>query len=159
MPRRVRRGIPIPGMLHRVVLGMVSQQVSQLFPPALGRRHCLDSIAGRTHTAGHVHSRQLHDRITPESSEQFRRSIFGVVQCYDCLPQHVVDLPSVKRFQRYFQNVVKVRVVSGHVGWQQIFVEGPPLFIIIEILSFLHCMRLIRIECVCPCDLFISMCS
>ena len=70
------------------------------------------------------HDKQLLDRVHSGSSEQFRRSIFGMVGCYNALPAHVVDAPSVKIFQKSLQNAVIRRVTEGHDGWQDVFTEG-----------------------------------
>ncbi len=47
-----------------------------------------------------------------------------MVQCYNALPQRVVDEKSVKSFQRALQNSLKLRASEGVGGWQDIFSVG-----------------------------------
>ena len=70
------------------------------------------------------HTKQLVDRIQASSSDQFRLSIFGMVQCYDSLPQSVVDQPIVSLFQRSLQAALSRHAESGLVNWQDIFSDG-----------------------------------
>ena len=119
-PLKIRREIGILGMLHRVNLGQASRQMLELFPP-IGERAGLNSS---TRSLGTFHNRQLHDRISNYSSTQLRRSILGMVQCYNALPQHFVNAKSVKLLQRQLQVAVAARAWDGYVGWQSIFSIG-----------------------------------
>ncbi len=121
-PLKVRREIGILGFLHRVILGQISGQISELFPRAIPRSSS-GWISGRIQGARR-HDKQLLDRITAESSDQMKRSIFGMVQCYNALPQHVVDSPSGKCFQRQLQQALVTRVREGYDGWRSVFSDG-----------------------------------
>ena len=99
--------------LHRVNLGQTSRQMLELFPP-IGERAGLNSSS---RSLGTFHNRQLHDRISNYSSTQLRRSILGMVQCYNALPQHFVNAKSVKLLQRQLQVAVAARARDGYVGW------------------------------------------
>ena len=123
-PLQTRRCIGILGFLHRVVLGQVSGQISDLFPmaPALASP---DNISARSR--GGIcarHNKQIVDRVQVSSSDQFRRSIFGMVQCYNSLPQSVVDLQTVSLFQRSLQVVLFRHAESGSANWQDIYSDG-----------------------------------
>ena len=102
-PLQTRRSIGILGFLHRITLGQVSGQIADLFPRAAFT--CTpDNISARLR--GERHNRQFLDRVVASSTDAFRRSIFGTVQCYNALPQAVVDQPSVSSFQRSSQTAV-----------------------------------------------------
>ena len=123
-PLQTRRCIGILGFLHRVVLGQVSGQISDLFSHGT----CVgisDNISARSR--GGIcakHTKQIVDRVQASSSDQFRRSIFGMVQCYNSLPQSFVDLPIVSLFQRSLQVVLFRHAESGSANWQDIYSDG-----------------------------------
>ena len=51
----------------------------------------------------------------------FFRSIFAVCDVYNNLPQHVVDLKTIKDFQRYLTQVAKMRCQQGVEAWASSF--------------------------------------
>ena len=71
-----------------------------------------------------VHNKQLLDRVEKLSTDQFRRSIFGMVNCYNSLPQFVVDKPSVASFQRALQDALKAQASAGVEDWQRMLSDG-----------------------------------
>ena len=121
-PLPTRRCIAILGLLHRVVLGNVSAQIAEIFPRA-SVRSVPDAIAERVRGRSR-HDKQLFDRVDARSSEQFKRSAFGMVQCYNALPQSAVDILSVKSSQRNLQLALMAGVRRGHEDWQSLFQEG-----------------------------------
>ncbi len=123
-PLAARRDIAVLGFLHRASLGLVTEQIQQLFP-RVGRREPVGSaIPSRVRGATAFHNRQLFDRVTASSTEQLKKSFFGMVQCYNALPQHVVNHQSVSSFQRELQDSMMRRAAEGFDGWQQIFSVG-----------------------------------
>ena len=118
-PLGLRRQIGILGYLHRMNLGLATRQMTELFP-LVGRRDA------RTHfqLRATFHDKQIHDRVHANSTDQFRRSIFGMVECYNALPQRFVDSKTVKRFQGDLQRAVMRRVSEGYDGWRDIFTMG-----------------------------------
>ena len=117
-PLRLRREIGILGLLHRVNLGQTSGQITALFP-RVGQRE------SRTHNLRvRYHDHQLHDRVDNHSSSLFKRSIFGMVSCYNALPQRFVEAPSVKPFQSGLQRAIMKLASGGHDGWQEVFAIG-----------------------------------
>ena len=136
-PLKTRRDIAILGMLHRVNLGQVSPQMADFFEP-IGERPVLgDFVAARVRGATAFHNRQLRDRITANSSEQIKRSILGMVQCYNALPQQFVDAKSVSLFQRQLQVVVTKRVRDGFDNWQSLFSDGKRYSSLLRFQSYL----------------------
>ena len=123
-PLGVRRCIAMLGFLHRVTLGDVSTQILDMFP-RLGPKACSsDDISSRVRGITALHDKQLVDRVSAGSSQQFKRSIFGMVQCYNALPQRLVDLKSIKSLQSALQKGIIHRAQLGHDGWQNTFVDG-----------------------------------
>ena len=47
----------------------------------------------------------------------FNRSIFSMVDIYNNLAQHVVDISSVSDFQKYLMHVVRTRWENGDPEW------------------------------------------
>ena len=119
-PPKARRDMAILGFLHRVNIGLVSNQIRDLFPPVT---HGSDR-AFAPRTAARIHNRQLLDRVTRDSSEQFKGSIFGMVQCYNSLPQEIVDKKDVKTFQRSLQEGLRTQARAGNEEWQTMLSVG-----------------------------------
>ena len=122
-PLAMRRDFAMLGLLHRVNLGNASRQIVELFSP-VGTLPVGEFIGARVRSATAFHSKQLQDRVTATSSDQFKRSIFGMVRCYNVLPQDVVDAPTVQLFQRMLQDGVKEQVRNAYPEWQSIFEIG-----------------------------------
>ena len=118
-PLQLRRQIGILGFLHRINLVQATHQMTDLFPQ-VGRR------ASTTHVnlRATFHDKQLYDRVDAHSTDQFRRSIFGMVECYNALPQSFVVAKTVKQFQGDLQRAVMKRVSEGYDGWREIFSVG-----------------------------------
>lgn len=123
-PLNVRRDIAILGFLHRINLNLVSDQIKELIPQVGSREPLGNFVASRVRGATCLHNMQLYDRVSATCSEQFKRSIFGMVRCYNSLPQWVVENTSVKAFQRSLQECVKSCARSGLRRWQSIFADG-----------------------------------
>ena len=119
-PLATRRCMAILGFLHRINLGLVSAQIHAMFPKVGARVLAGNGVASRTRAVTASHDKQLSDPVTSASSEQFKRSIFGMIQCYNALPQRIVDFKTVKLFQRSLQASVTERARQGHEGWQDI---------------------------------------
>ena len=119
-PLKARRDMAILGFLHRVNIGLVSNQIRDLFPPVA---HGSDRVFA-PRTAARIHNRQLLDRVTRDSSEQFKGSIFGMVQCYNSLPQEIVDKKDVKTFQRSLQEGLRTQARAGNEEWQTMLSVG-----------------------------------
>ena len=122
-PLKLRRDIAILGFLHRVTLDLVSPQLQALFPK-VGLRDLPAGIAGRSRFARRYHNKQLQDRVTRSSAEVFKRSVFGMVECYNSLPRRIVDLPTVSALQRSLQDSCIRRANEGNPHWQSIFSDG-----------------------------------
>ena len=95
------------GVLHKVVLGLAPPQLAAFFP-LLGN---VAEPSGRQRLRGWapLHSKQLGTHCGIRSSNIMKRSLFGLVWCYNQLPQCVVDASTVKklptRIARSFEGV------------------------------------------------------
>ena len=124
-PLQTRRAIAMLGFLHRIVLGQVSQQIRELFPRAEAAE-ISDAVSSRTRGGlTSRHDKRFVHRIQSYSTDQFRRSAFGMVQCYNALPQRIVDVKTVKLFQRHLQMALVDNVQRGaREEWQEVFSDG-----------------------------------
>ena len=106
-------------------MGQVSQQIRELFPRAEAAE-ISDAVSSRTRGGlTSRHDKQFVDRIHSYSTDQFRRSAFGMVQCYNALPQRIVDVKTVKLFQRHLQMALVDNVQLGaREDWQEVFSDG-----------------------------------
>ena len=105
-PLPARRDMAMLGALHRVALGLAPPQLAALFP-------LRGTVTEPWHMGRHRNWRPLHNRqltsLAPfRCTEVMSRSLFGVVPCYNKLPQNVVALQTVKSFQRNLQNALKL---------------------------------------------------
>lgn len=107
------------GFLHRANLGLVSTQVRDLFLPVGS-----PESARATRAAATAHTKQLFDRVTHSSTDMFKKSMFGMVQCYNSLPQDVVDKASVKAFQRVLQQTLMAQARLGNDEFHMLFSVG-----------------------------------
>ena len=111
------------GALHRVALGLAPPQLAALFP-------LRGTVPEPWHMGRHRNWRPLHNRqltsLAPfRCTEVMSRSLFGVVPCYNKLPQSVVALKTVKSFQRNLQKALKLyeRQTPGD-DWSALYSAG-----------------------------------
>ena len=65
-----------------------------------------------------MNSKRLHDYLDGGHNELLRRSLFGLPQVYNKLPQKTVDQPTVKAFQRELQRLVQKDLRAGRDDWE-----------------------------------------
>ena len=96
----------------------------QLLFPFVGPRYVLHALTGLPVTTRFLegfHSRTLLDRNTAGHTEQYRRSVFGLVPIYNRLPQRIVDLPDVSTFQKELQLTLRRRCEAGLDNWDRLY--------------------------------------
>ena len=122
-PLESRRDMAMLGVLHKVTLGISPPQLAALFPlrgAVTEHRH-----AHRLRYWRPLHNRQLHTHATPDSTEMLKRSLFGLVHCYNRLPQKAVDFHEVKGFQRGLQKALKTLALRNNDDtWSTLFSSG-----------------------------------
>ena len=109
-PLRLRREISILGLIHRTVLGKGPSHFRQFFE----RDYSVPAFR-----SARRHNKQLLDiRNSPRSLNIARHSPLGMASIYNLLPQNVVDIKSVSKFQRALTNIVRGRVLgSDHLAY------------------------------------------
>ena len=114
-----RRDMAMLGALHKLNLGRAPQQLCDLFPLVGAPREI--SHLPLLRRLRQLHNRQLFTHCKHDSTEVMKGSVFGLVHCYNALPQSVVDLPSVKLFQRSLQQALLSFARSGAEDWPKLF--------------------------------------
>ena len=70
------------------------------------------------------HNRQLHDYRHGSDYMIFQRSIFGLVNAYNLLPQYVVDVESTHTFQHHLQRALKAATTIDDFVWKTLLSVG-----------------------------------
>ena len=96
-----RRDIAMLGALHNLNLGTAPPQMYELFP-LTGAPRSLSHLPSLRRLRP-LHNRQIFTHCKYNATEVMKKSVFGLVHCYNALPQNVVNMPSVKMFQRHLQ--------------------------------------------------------
>ena len=118
-PLPCRRDMAMLGVLHKVALGSAPDQLKVLFP-VLG--HVQEPyLLQRLRRWRPLHKRQLQTPASSFSTDVMKKSLFGLARVYNVLPQHLVDLSSVKLFQRHLQCGLLKCAKSGVDDWQTLF--------------------------------------
>ena len=109
-PPSLRRNVGILGLLHKRVLGKCHPSFDRLLPWWTTRF---------SEPRGQGHTKQLYGHGVEISHHQaiFQRSIFGMVDVYNDLPQQVVDSCSVSSFQHCLMHIISTRCKLEDVNW------------------------------------------
>ena len=111
------------GVLHKITLGIAPPQLAELFPFRGAVTEPLHMARLRYWRP--LHDRQLHSHAELRCTETMSRSLFGLVHCYNKLPQRAANSKTVKGFQRCLQNALKqLAQVSPDSDWQHLFSTG-----------------------------------
>ena len=119
-PPSLRRDIGLLGLLHKRVLGQCHPAYNDLLPlapaswyqgpPAPRHNRLLNN---------HIHECMFH-------CDLFSRSIFGMVNIYNRLPQCFIDCETVSTFQHELTAVARRRCDIGHEHWKDCFSSVHP---------------------------------
>jgi hypothetical protein len=108
------------GVIHRCVLGKGPGQIREYF-----------NFEASNHTVGRSalrrHNRQLTTYRTGKFLETTAKSIFGLIDIYNLLPQAIVDANDVHLFQAKLQGMLKGEVRKGRSDWETLFSPRHPL--------------------------------
>ena len=109
-PPRLRRNIGMLGFLHKRVLGLSHPNIQKLLP--------FHADVFGSLRAGE-HDNQLYGHILEVQQQQslHRRSVFGMVDVYNRLPQHVVNYPTISVFQRHLTLEARKLCQDGNSTW------------------------------------------
>ena len=113
-PPSLRRNIGALGFLHKRVLGKCHPSTASLLPFWTNQP---EEIRARGH------SKKLYGHFVEIRYQRaiYDRSIFSMIDIYNNLPQHVVDLTSVSAFQQYLTHTAKTRCQAGDPRWVNSF--------------------------------------
>ena len=112
-PPCLRRDIALLGFLHKRILNLAHPKIAELLP-----------LHNEVFTfASPGHNKKLHNHCEKVAfqRELFNRSIFALVNTYNALPQHVVDLSNVASFQAALTHTVKLRCQQHRANWQHFY--------------------------------------
>ena len=121
-PTIVRRTIGILGLLHKRVLGLSHRTFNKFLPWYSEHFDTPRAVGHNKPLYGHWHMADQHPAL-------YGRSIFGMVDIYNNLPQRVVDATDVSSFQSLLTEIVKERCRQGIPCWKFSFCRrsGPDL--------------------------------
>jgi hypothetical protein len=129
-PLTTRRDIAMLGLIHRIVVGKAP---SQFF--SVVRLASRPSFPRSFRDPGRRHNKQLHDPTCGSERGLLKRSWLRLVYTYNLLPQRIVDLSSVSRFQGALQGAVGKAMRSDLPGWESILRNGVRQLTVIEFQS------------------------
>ena len=118
-PLSNRRDMGMLGALHKINLDLAPPQFQALFP-RLGRTE-EPLLRQRLRYWRPLHSKQLYTHATFSSSHAFKRSMFGLVHCYNALPQRIADSNTVKTLQRCLQAALLRLAELGAEDWPRLY--------------------------------------
>ena len=120
-PLPVRRDIAMLGVIHRAAAKQGPPQLWQFF-----QRHPHE--AGTRARRRIRHNLQVTEHPPGRSLDIMRRSALGMIRVYNLLPQDVVELSAVNKFQTALTNIVRGRVLAGDHRWKVVLSPRHPLF-------------------------------
>jgi hypothetical protein len=109
-PPTLRRNIAMLGMIHKKVLGKCHPSFDALLPP-------------KGLVEEDRHSKQIYPHWNEVKAHRalFNRSIFGMVDIYNNLPQTFVDTQTVSEFQAKLTDIAKLRCERMDLEWSLSF--------------------------------------
>ena len=103
-PACLRRDIGLLGFLHKRVLGLCHPALLQFLP--------MDTRSG-----WHDRPLKAFDDLSIQFHHLFHRSLFGMIHVYNRLPQYIVEMSSVRLFQKELTNIARQRCSNGIPDW------------------------------------------
>ena len=118
-PLATRRNIAMLGLIHRTVLGKGPKQFKQFF-----RSGSAVALPRMLRSPELRHDKQLYDRMNGTERNALCRYVLSLVYPYNLLPQRVVDLGTVCKFQRALQAAVKTACEQQVLDWPLVLTAG-----------------------------------
>ena len=114
-PPTLRRNIGVLGLIHKRVLGNAHPVYQQLLP-------FFNDVFGYARPG---HDKQLYGHILDVRFQLtlYKRSIFGMVDVYNALPQAVIDTKTVQEFQSELTKIARVRCRTDAANWESSFAD------------------------------------
>ena len=121
------------GVIHRAVLGKGPEQVRKYFARSDAPKHPEGRQALRRH------SKQLDTYRNGKFLDTTAFSLLGLIDVYNLLPEEIVQMECVHKFQRGLQDILKLAISNGLPKWEMMF--SP------RITLHLHPLRMLLTEC------------
>ena len=118
-PLSSRRDMGMLGTLHKLNLGTAPAQLKALFPLLGAATEPLQRQRLRHWRP--LHSKQVYTPATFRSTDLMKRSLFGLVHCYNYLPKEVVDSKTVKLLQKKLQQALLRLAETDYPNWQRLY--------------------------------------
>ena len=113
-PLKARRDMAMVGVIQRCVSGKGPHQIRKVFVPDAASTHPTGRSTLRRHT------KQLRTYRNGHFLESTAKSIFGLIDVYNMLPQEMVDTECVHKFQGQLQGLLKDHAETD-VNWETLF--------------------------------------
>ena len=120
VPPTLRRDIGMLGLIHKRVLGLAHPDHSFLLPWA--------PPSWYTSRFRPRHNKQITNMRSAVIFNHglFNRSIFGMVDVYNRLPQEFIDCQTIAEFQKELTTIAKRRCLNGVTHWKHSFSSTHP---------------------------------
>ena len=129
-PLQTRRDIGMLGMLWKVAHRKCHPAFLELLPPEENS----NSPNIVTRSVARRHGRRLRNFCDGTQLCQFERSIFGMVRVWNFLPADIVELQTVKAFQKKLTRVAKIACSGSAPNWPLIYsTRSSPRFFLFSV--------------------------
>ena len=110
------------GVIHRAVLGLCPESLG---PEQIRKFFVIDAVANHLdgRSALRRHDKQLATYRNGKFLETTAKSIFGLIDVYNLLPQWIVDASDVHTFQAKLQDMLKELLRCKRADWD---IHFPP---------------------------------
>ena len=105
-PLDIRRDIAQLGLIHRSVLNRGPLHFKQFFPR-------IQNISG--------HNRSVYDPTHGSNAAYLRQSAFGLIGCYNRLPDAIINVDNVSESQSELQDLVRCAINERNPFWRTLF--------------------------------------
>ena len=120
-PLSSRRDMAMLGVIHRSILGKGPSQIRRYFELEGASNHPSGRATLRRH------NQQIRTYRKGKFLETTSKSILGLIDIYNLLPQEFIDSEDVHSFQTKLQGLLKEEVHRGRRGWESMFSPRHPL--------------------------------
>ena len=114
-PLKLRRDIGMLGVIQRSVIGEGPHQFNKFFvrKAAPSRPHGREAVRR--------HDKQLETHRNGRFLDIMSKSVLGLVDIYNLVPQFIVNATTVSEFQKRLQILTMELAETGTPGWQDLY--------------------------------------
>ena len=114
-PLNSRRDMAMLGVIHRSVLKKEPEQIHEFYELEPNSTHPTGRSSLRRH------DKQLKTYRRGKFLETTAKSILGLIDIYNMLPQELVDIENVRAFQSKLQAILKKYAATDAPNWETLF--------------------------------------